>query len=246
MKKITVFLCLLMALCLLCACGSQNAPAGSGAADPASSGESASIEKSPNAAYEAHYYENGVATCIEQFDADRRLLNCEGDISDEYHYYEEYVRNDYAAGMDLSDMLAMDGVTYAECTQVSYQQLNGSGELEPQSTLMAFGYNDAVRLNVIRLYYYVDGMEAPVLVYQVAFDLNEQGDPVHAVKTAGNGEVIFERNYENTYDENGILMYSMITGTFYGDVTFQDGVSIRDTLETPVEFESAVEYTLVQ
>ena len=246
MKKITVFLCLLMALCLLCACGPQNAPAGSGAADPASSGESASIEKSPNAAYEAHYYENGVATCIEQFDADRRLLNCEGDISDDYHYYEEYVRNDYAAGMDLSDMLAMDGVTYGESTQVYYQQLNGSGELEPQSTLMAFGYDDAVRLRVIRLYYYVDGMEAPVLVYQVAFDLNEKGDPVHAVKTAGNGEVIFERNYENTYDENGILMYSMITGTFYGDVTFQDGVSIRDTLETPVEFESAVEYTLVQ
>ena len=246
MKKITVLICLIAALCLLCACGSQNAASGSAGGDNAASGTPAAIEKSPDAAYEARYYEGGVMTCIEQFDANRRLLNCEGDISDEYHYYESYVRNDYAAGMDLSDLIAMDGVTYAEATQVYYQQLNGSGTLDPQSTLMAFGYNDAVQLKVIRLYYYVDGMEAPVMVHQVVFDLNEQGDPVHAVKTAGNGEVIFERNSENTYDDSGILMYSHITGTFYGDVTFHDGVSIRDSLEAPVEFESAVEYVLVQ
>lgn len=244
MKKITALLCLLLAaVFLFAACGSQDAATGSAEAEPAEVADDGGSAINPaDVASEARYYENDQLTVIEQYDDQGRLLSCEGDVSDEYHYYEEYRATEGAGMIDLGDLPEMEGVSSTECLQVYYHMLSQSDVLEAQPTYLAFGYDENGNLKVTRLYYQTADMQAPVVIYQVVFDLNENGDPVHAVKTAGNGDVVFERDYANEYDGE-TLTASAITGTFYGNQVYQDNTTVRDTLETPVPFESRVEYT---
>ncbi len=245
MKRITVLLCLLLAaVFLFAACGSQNAANGSaeGSAEADTVDDGASVINPADVASEARYYENDQLTVIEQYDDQGRLLSSEGDVSDEYHYYEEYRDTAAAGAIDLSDLAEMEGVSSTECRQVYYRMLSDSDVLQAQVTYLAFGYDENGALKVTRLYYQTDEMEAPVVIYQVVFDLNEFGDPVHAVKTAGNGDVIFERDYANEYDGE-TLIASAISGTFYGNQVYQDNTTVRETLDTPVYFSSRVEYT---
>lgn len=243
MKKISILLCfVLSAVLLLAACGSQNAVSGSEDAAQEPTGKAASIIQPENVAYEARYYENDQLTCVEQYDDARRLLSTEGDLSDEYHYYEEYRVTDMSNSIDLTDFAQLDGVSAVECTQVFYHMLSEGDALVAQPTYLAFGYNENGYLCATRLYYLMEEVDHPIVLYQVVFDLNESGDAIHAVKTAGNGDVIFERDYQNNYDENGILMSANITGTFYGNQVFQDNTTVRETLETPQQFSSYVEY----
>ena len=245
MKKISVLLCLLMAaVFLFAACGSQNAATGSmeESADTGAADEGASVINPADVACEARYFENDQLTVIEQYDDQGRLLSSEGDVSDEYHYFEEYRATDAAAAIDLGDLAEVEGVSSTDCRQVYYRMLSESDALAAQPTYLAFGYDENGAIKVTRLYYQTDEMEAPVVIYQVVFDLNENGDAVHAVKTAGNGDVVFERDYTNEYDGETLVAAS-ITGTFYGNQVYQDNTTVRDTLDTPVSFSSRVEYT---
>lgn len=240
MKKNWIAVLMLAAMLLaLGACSSQNAdtPAGSAAEEN---------DYVLNVAYEARYYENGAMTCVEQFDAERRLLNSEGNIPYDDHYYEEYRPTEAAAAIDISELAAMDGVQRAECTQVYHHLLNTGDALTAQPTFMAIGYDGHGAIKAIRLYYQTAEMAAPALIYQIIFELDENGNTTSAVKTASNGDVIFERYYTNTLDGD-ILMSSTITGTYYGGLSYQeDGTTVRETLDTPVYFESAVEYVAQQ
>lgn len=245
MKKISALLCLLMAaVFLFAACGSKDAPTGSleGSAEVDVVDDGASVIKPADVACEARYFENDQLTVIEQYDDQGRLLSSEGDVSDEYHYYEEYRDTEAAAAIDLGDLAEMEDVSSTDCRQVYYRMLSDSDALLAQPTYLAFGYDENGAIKVTRLYYQTEEMEAPVVIYQVVFDLNENGDPEHAVKTAGNGDVVFERDYTNEYDGE-TLTASAITGTFYGNQVYQDNTTVRDTLETPVSFQSRVEYT---
>lgn len=245
MKRITVLLCLLMAaVFVFSACSSQNAADGSAEAEPTENvvDEGASVINPADVACEARYYEDDQLTVIEQYDDQGRLLSSEGDVSDEYHYYEEYRVTEGSGMIDLGDLPAMEGVARTECTQVYYHMLSESEALVAQPTYLAFGYAENGAIKVTRLYYQTAEMAAPVMLYQVVFDLDENGNTIHAVKTAGNGDVVFERDYVNEYDGE-TLTASAISGTFYGNQVYQDNTTVRETLDTPVFFTSRVEYT---
>lgn len=181
---------------------------------------------------EARYYTDGTLDCIEQYDTHGRILSTKGDIAGADTYYEEYRMTDKADEIDISPVEKMRGVSRAECAQVYHEYTDYAPGLKEQPMYFVVGYNDQGKIKAIKCFYYEDGMDSPVMVYQIEHELDGHGNIIRSVKSAGNGDVLFEREYQNTY-EGDKLISSEITGMFYGNQVMRGNQTVRESLETP-------------
>lgn len=231
MKRISAFFIVLaLLITLLAGCsGSMR--------DRDSRGENA--RPAETAALEVEHYREA-RTYDEQGDwCGSATYDAKGHILSSYNAssLDEYRLTDRAKEMDTSEVAAMDGVVSVECRQNFYSDTGDPADLHEVECLIVIGYNSFGTAAVMRVYTFLEGWDKPVLRYQNLFEPDSNGNPIKMVRMAGNGEILLERTYENTYIGNKIIS-STITDIKYGDLMQIDDHTERhpyDALRTTVQ-----------
>lgn len=171
---------------------------------------------------EERWYFNNKICCISYYDEQGRLLR------EDYETDRiELLKTEVSKSINTSALLSVNGVSKTDCYQVDYYGENGEEENE-QRVFFAFGYNSSGKMVVHQCLFFLN-QSVPYVTYQINYELNDNGDPTRSVKTSANGDVVWAREYNNTYSGNR-LVSSDITTTIYA-YDDQSGEEIGESVE---------------
>lgn len=195
---------------------------------------------------EARYYnEDNELSYANEYEDGRLKSYIYYDEDGEAVYYEDYRETDACANVDTSEIEDMDGVREVLTLEVYYREADDDDYMSGDDdgnyrVFIVFGYNRDDRLvatQVVRQFgdrYLADRT--------TVYTLDDHGNPVSAIRTAGNGEKMAEFEFDNEYRSGRLVKAEQKTTIFSEVIWDPDGELEVRAFDEPRQSVTTIEY----